>query len=390
MPYEYVGPKASEVDVTGETHEEETNTGGTGRRHRRAERFRVELRDGKPLSPEVGRQVVEKAKLEGDELLVENDGTIEPYTVKNEDMLLAELDPSCETEVDGVWIGLSDVFLVDGAREAAVAYVQGPDGEIHARSYYRSGRDAVWRYLPDRMQDGGTGQVVWYGKGRGEESLTLPAELQAVLNRRAQAADLKPESEMTDDERRVSERRQRVFYGVAKSVRDPKLRAAGAVDDALSKEVDDGPEFAFLDGVSPEALMPVRDPSWPDFAREVVTSESESEIYGHITLHTYESENGELRWTIIEDDRGRAWVGHVETRAPITSTGLRSRWIKAGGFERSLYEFPTRANGYGDITDAVYGTDETTGEKYVRYVSMWKEYLSKLALIRDYKAKDTK
>lgn len=390
MPYEYASPRDDEVIATDTMHETEGDAGGAKRRYRRAERLNIERQKGKPLAPEYGREVVERVKLEGDELLVLSDGRIEPYTLTHEDMLRAELDPSYEVEVDGVWVGLSDVFLVDGGREAAVGYVEGSDGEIHARSYYRSGRDAVWRYLPDRMQDSETGQVIWYGKGRGDESLTLPAELQAVLNRRMQASNLKSELEMTDDEERVNQLRQRAFYGIAKSVEDPKLRAIGSVDDALSREVDDSPAFSFLDGVSPEMLMPVRDPFWPDFAKELVTSESESGIYGHITLHTYESENGELRWTIIEDDRGHAWVGHVETKAPITSTGLRSQWVKAGGLERSLYELPLKAIGYGDITDAVYGIDESTGEKYVRYVSMWKEYLSKLAIIQAYKGRVAK
>ena len=339
------------------------------------------------LTPEEGQEIVGRAEIDGDPLLVSNGEKLEPQMLTRERLLEAELEPTHEMELEGVKFGFSEVFLVDGMREAVAAYVE-KDEKVYVRSYYRSGTSAMWRYLPDRVQDEGSGEVTWYGVGHSEEALTLPSEIQAALNDQSLKTEKVPEEEMTERERYVNGLRRSAFYGTAKALpkRMTRENTPGKYEDALEKEVDAKPEYAFRDGVPPEHLLPISDGPWPDYESEQASSEGESPIYGHFTARTYDSIDKRVRWTIMEDDREQAWVGQIETKSPITSTGLRKSWMSAGGFRKSLYEYPARAGSYGDYDDVKLGTG-ADGVPHPRYVSMWKNYLSKIALIREYGAR---
>lgn len=361
-----------------------------GRRMRRrmlAEVPKIRLVGEGVLPPEEGEMIVEQADIEGDPLLVSNGEKLEPQMLTREKLLEAELEPKYGMELEGVEFGFSEVFLIDGMREAVVAYVE-KDEQIYVRGYYRSGNSAMWRYLPDRLQDEESGEVTWYGVGHSEEALTLPSGIQAALNEQSLKMEKVPEEEMTERERYVNGLRRNAFYGTAKALSKRMIRenAPGEHDDALEKEVDDKPVYAFRDGVPPEHLLPISDGPWPDYESERISSEGESPIYGHFTARTYDSIDKRVKWTIMEDGRGQAWVGQIETKSPITSTGLRKSWMNPGGFRKSLYEYPARAGSYGDYEDVKLGTG-ADGAPHPRYVSMWKNYLSKIALIREYGAR---
>ena len=331
------------------------------------------------ITPERGRELVERAILDGDEFLMDRDGRLEYEELTTEDILAAELAPTHEIGFEGVKVGFSDVFLVSGKQEAAIGYVE-KDGEVYARSYYRSEKTGMWKYLPDYGQDE-TGRVEFFGRGTSDESLILPAEIQAELNSRAAAEAPKPEE---DEKRR--ELRRKVFYGTARVIsRYEEVPEDWGDGDALYREVDEDPKMAFLDKVGPEQLMPIRDGSWPDFDKEVMSYKGKTRLSGRFTARVFESEDETFRWTMMEDKHGQAWVGQIELKAPVTSTGLRASWIEAGGFERSLYETPKTADKYGDYGD-VKKARRRTGEEYTKYVSMWKKYWSKIPMIKEYKA----
>ena len=103
----------------------------------------------------------------------------------------------------------------------------------------------------------------------------------------------------------------------------------------------------------------------------------ESKIYGKATVRTYQSNDGSLTWSIIEDELGRSCVGGVETRGKITSTGFRQTWVDAGCLATPLYEYKNQAYGMGNY-------DDTKGH----YVGMWENCLSKIPLIQEYKTRN--
>lgn len=325
----------------------------------------------------MGRAVMEGAPLR------ELDGREKTYTV--DDLREVELEPKYGLRLDDVDFGFSETFKI-GSRDAVIAYVSKDGGSAYVRGYYRSNSQGVWRYLPDRSQKPNN-MMDWYGKGPGEEALTLPSEIQAYLNKidKERVGDAPIGNNDADRERAV--KRYRAFFGTAGSIggsgRSYEManylaRTKGSIDDALSREVSPKPSFTYDLGLAPEQMTLGPDFS-PDYSREVSSYEAHSDKYGDYTARTFLSRGGKLKWTIMEDKQGRAWVGQVEVPSPITSTGLRSQWVSAGNLAMPLYEYRDQDEGYGDYSD-------TQGE----YVSMWKNYLSKIPMIREYKARQSR
>ena len=347
---------------------------------RRMERLLKREAEGEELSPEEGREMLKKAELDGDALIDPDTGERREFS--REDLMRAELAPNYEMKLDGVRFGFSEVFNV-GGKDAVISYVE-KDGKTFARSYYRSGSQGVWRYLPDRTQDPETKRFIWYGKGMSEEAITLPSEVQATLNKRAEASEaLKmSEDEMSERQKIVAKERVKAFYGTA---RETMLRVGRFVgdgkNDALAREMSFKARYEFPNDVPPERLR-LRDELMPDFGKEVLSYQGSSRIYGEFKATVFKSGNGDLKWTMMEDREGRAWVGQVETQAPITSTGCRKDWVSAGDFATPAYEYLKQDRGYGDMGDV-----KLNSRGGVQYVSMWKNYLQRVPMIREYKAR---
>ncbi len=363
------------------------------------------------LSTGESREIMRRAVMEGAPLR-DKDGRERVYTTA--DLREAELEPRYGLRLEGVDFGFSEAFRI-GTRDAVIAYVSKDGGNAFVRGYYRSTSQGVWRYLPDRAQKP-NGGMDWYGKGQGEEAITLPSEIQSYLNkidearfnnqlskdelakqkeymRATMSQTGKPQSyrelignaapDNTDKTKARDTKRYWTFFGTAgavagsgpgRNMANHLARVEGSINDALSREVSPKPRFTYDAERPPEQMTLLHELS-PDYDREVSSYEAHSDKYGAYSARTFLSKGGALKWTIMEDEQGRAWVGQVEVQSPITSTGLRSQWVRAGNLAMPLYEYAEQDEGYGDYSD-------TKG----RYVSMWNNYLSKIPLIREYKA----
>lgn len=337
------------------------------------ERF-LKRRTSEELTRREGLAMLGRAQIEGAPMIDAKTGREEVLT--REMLERAELEPKFEVKIEDVTIGFSEIFKV-GKRDATVGYVE-KGGEVFARSYYRSGSQGMWRYLPDRTQDPATGRVVWYGKGPSEEAVTLPNEIQKVLNekgREFREGQLSP-AEMSERQRLVQEARTKAFYGTAGNIMSQMPRFPGdGRKDGLAREMAFRPKYNFDNTMRPDELKNYFG-LLPDFDAEVNDYRAKSDIYGDFNAEVFESKDRSLKWTMLEDARGRAWVGQVETNAPITSTGCRREWVAAGPYAVPLYEYESQDRGYGN-------KDDRRGE----YVSMWDDYLSKMPVIKEYKEK---
>lgn len=289
--------------------------------------------------------------------------------------ILAEcgLGPEFKMNLEGREIGLSEMFAVGEQRAAVIAYVQSEKG-VMARSFYRSNSQGVWRYLPDYVPQEGGGGVAWYGKGYDEESVTAPLEMQKCLSEMLEAqggrgkeiTQTVPEFLMAGTAKRYASKdayREALTMGT--------LRGDLYEEVAHRAKVEFGRQWRTK--VSPENLD-VDAGSQPDFAKQISEWQQPTAMDGMAKVETFKSQNGELNWMMCQDVQGRAWVGGAETTAPITSTGLRSEWVQLGDLATPIYEYKTQIQPvYADYED-----DKG------RYVSTWKNYLSKVPLIRRY------
>ncbi len=99
-------------------------------------------------------------------------------------------------------------------------------------------------------------------------------------------------------------------------------------------------------------------------------------VYGKVKVRVFESKNHKLLFSFMEDDQGRAWIGSVETQEPVTSLGLKKKWVQSEPLTTPVYEYVSQSNGYGT-------PDDYAGEGR-EYISVWENYVSKIPYVKSY------
>lgn len=300
-----------------------------------------------------------------------SDGTwnLTPEILKN-----VGLGPKYETSSNGAHVCLSDIYELSAGRQAVVGYVSSDQG-VKVRTYYKSNSQGMWRYLPDYVRkDDGSGKASWFGKGYDEASVTLPAEMQRSLAQIAEQGIAHVENQ-TDP--------WFVFAGTAKAYNSKQEYGKNFENGTLlgdyyrevaAQPINSGFETMHDNRISPEQLR-VSGGLAPDFSKEILAYDGVSSLAGKFRAESFRSEDEGLSWTFCSDAKGRAWVGSVDVKSAPTSIGVGRDWINLSAFETPIYEYPSQDGGYGDQSD-----------RSGRYVGMWKNYLSKVPIIRDYVA----
>lgn len=315
----------------------------------------IELTDSEKES------IIRHTKVDGDPFLFYG----REYQLDAKALKSLGLEPQTKLIIDNTEIGFSKHFKVN-SRDAIIGYTKKDDNYV-ARSYYRSRSQGIWRYLPDYCTEGDV--VSLYGKAYSEEMLNLPSEIQATLN---EIINEKP-LQINDIDATFA------MVGTAKAYRSEGsylvARYNHALEGDLYQEVDTEPsmDFGNVGEYEPPEELTVPDEYWPNYDKELMCWESDTKLYGHLTNRVYASENNAIKYTMSEDDSGRAFISNMELSGPITSIGVRKNWIKSGCLGTPLYEYARQDGGYGDPSD-------TKGS----YRCMWKNYLSKTPIIRAY------
>lgn len=270
--------------------------------------------------------------------------------------------PHHRLEIDGRTMWFSHGYDIGGGRVAVVGYVQDDEGAIVARSYYKSNSQGVWRYLPQYRMSGE--KISWYSKGYGEESITLPAELQEGLARSLEddggILELNPKDA------------QAAFTGTA--------RHLGAEQTVYFRDVSAYPQH--VAGIprqkghelpNPETIRPEYEHT-PEFTKQLGSWEQDTSLYGRVRYEVYSSRDGSLKYTFCRDDQNRVWISGIENNSPVESTGLHTAWVDGGPLTVPAYEYDVQAGGFGGN---YHGTNR-------HYVDMFENYISKLPIVREY------
>ena len=298
-------------------------------------------------------RVFERVEIRGDGLA----GELTPELLEQAGLL-----PRHQLKAEGRTLWFSHGYDLGDGRVAVTGYVEDDDGSIVARSYYRSNSQGVWRYLPQYSVN--EGEVNWYSKGYGEESITLPASLQEGLTR-----SLEDDGGILSLDPDVA---QAAFAGTA--------RIVGAEGTVYHRNVSEYPRH--LSGMperSAEGELPapetvqLSDEQSPNFANKLASWRQDTSLYGRVHYDVYPSNDGKLKYVFCRDVKGRAWVSGVENNSPLESTGLREEWLSGGALTTPAYEYAQQAGDYGNDAD-------TRGH----YVDMHKNYLSKVPAIQEY------
>jgi len=298
--------------------------------------------------------IFERAELRGDR---------EFFAVTQDLLKEAGLLPHHRLIVDekrAIWF--SKAFDVDG-RAAIIGYVETDDGKIVARSYYRSQSSGAWRYLPQYRYNLQDKQVDWYGKGYGEESLTLPAVLQEGLTRAVEA-----DGGLVRLDKKT---REAAFFGTTRDIKSAGTVYYESVS-SVPRDIRGMPHKD--DKRAPEDLIISLEHA-PRFDKRPMHSWTmDTSLYGRVECEVFHSENGQLGYTFCRDRKGRTWISSIEDLAkPVESTGLRPQWISS--------VLTTPAYEYRQQTEPRYRNDN---DRNGYYVDMYQKYLSRIPVIKDY------
>lgn len=294
--------------------------------------------------------ILGRAIVQGDEFMGK---LLTPDFLKDEGLL-----PKYKIRIGDSLVWFSSCYEFVGGRVAVVAYVE-KQGKIVARSYYLSNSQGVWRYLPE--YDENEGKLVWLGKGHGEESITLPSEMQEALSLILTEGTLtlrNPNFIFAGTAQKSGNRG--IFYQEIQSI--PRRLEGGF----YPKSGKTRPEQI--------SLSPTHS---PDFTKLLSSWKQKTTLYGLVTFEVFPSRDGSLKFMFCRDTAGRVWIGGIEDSSEIQSTGLRRSWIEGGDLVTPAYEYKTST---ADQTGG-YGNGRM---KKGPYVDMYEKYLRNIPVIQEY------
>ncbi len=275
---------------------------------------------------------------------------------------------------DGMSLFLPDsVFSVEGVggRMALVAFML-KNGVRSTNSYYFSHSQGVWRYLPAYLSAGD--EVTNLTKGyKDDDSVTLSIEIQRAIAEATQGGT----------NIRTVENSELAFLGTAwnSDANDLEIRSTPS---RYRNEVLESPELIegtlYHDKTKTKNLVPpeqiqIAPMQQPDFSSRVAAWKMSSTLYvGGIGAEVFLSHDGNLMYMFCSDETGRTWIGAIENRSEITSTGVKKHWVKSGDLSTPAFEYDSEAPGYGE-----------PHPEHMDYVDISKTYLDKIPLIRAYK-----
>jgi len=257
---------------------------------------------------------------------------------------------------------LSKGYDIGQGRIAVIAYVE-KDGKIKACSYYRSNSQGVWRYLPDYTVNE-NGKMKWYGKGYGEESLTLPIVTQKALSKIISNLPII----------KTEESPELIFAGTTKKF--------GKFDaDYYEETKEESKKLSNLnykeERKTPPEQIQLKKEETPDFSTVLANWEEVTSLYGKISIEVFPSKDGILKFMFCKDSVGRVWIGGIEDNSEIQSTGLRKTWIDGGDLSTPAYEYPIQIEEYGN-PEVIKVVGRTM------YIDAYENYLKKIPIIKEY------
>jgi len=340
----------------------------------------------KKILPQLIAIKSQELKLYGDLSLAESQSILQQTEIRGdkykgnrltrEQLAQAGLSPKYTVDTAEGSMFISAPFMAE-TRTAFIVYTQSEKG-IVARTYYLSGSHGMWKYLPNytTKKNPNTGEsdpnggIAWYGKSMSQEAITAPFQLQKKLSQLA--AKVKPVD--------TGGNWDYYFAGTTK-----RLKYSGEHNPGHSIYKEVGWEPMMLPGnlanrvggkLPPEQVKISNAANKPDFSRRIDSYTNEHPAYGEIKNEVYLSHDGIYKYVFCTDGQGRTWIGNIQAnKARIGSTGVRSMWVDAGDLTTPAFDYREEAGGYGNL-----------GLQHGNYVDMYQKYVSKIPLIKEYKA----
>lgn len=195
-----------------------------------------------------------------------------------------------------------------GRRHAMVGFVEGSDGQVSVRTFYRSSSHAMWKVASHSGIDG------WFGKGKGQESVTLPLSAQKAL------------AGVSADVETPTEQARQLFYG-ALEIGDSEH--IGSFENEISVKAL-GVQGGGKKRHDPENARLSNPQDRPDYSQEPDVFFLRSNIQGKVKASVLPSQNGQQDFMFCQDEEGRTWLGGIFDRSEdVNSFGVKKQAVSA-------------------------------------------------------------
>lgn len=289
----------------------------------------------------------------------------------------ADLAPRYSTEVRGRRIHLSKPFESRGYN-AYIGYVEADDGALHARTFYQSKSQGIWR-----SASGLLGSTFGKGpEGRFESSTNLPSEMQQRL------------SELSRNSEKAVGQPERLESALHAPLAKLSVSQPSRFDQSLQVQ----PFGKFERQVAINDYNSVGDPSsfrfdhpgqQPDFDSRAHGFEMEHPTRGNLKATAVSSKDGESQYIFLQDKEQRTWLGMVESKGELNDYGVPRKALDEGALTHPAIEYVQQAAPQfrGEVVtwDTVYNNLTKTEETLPGYVDTT-AYTKQLPPVRDFLA----
>lgn len=317
--------------------------------------------------------ILKATEIEGDPF---NGKTLTSEILKEEG-----LEPKYSFEIDGSTIVFSKNAFNCGSHVGVIGYVI-KEKKVFARTYYLSGSQGCWRYLPGYTKEIENGKEVvdWYGKGYGEDSITLPAVTQNALATLMQKEYSVPVN-TKNDPNFILAGTARTFSGRYEAM-VPSMNSGKAYYREMSTEpiklkADWYDMYDSNKKIPPEELI-LTDSESPDFSKVVLSWRMPTKVYGEVVSRVFKSKDGRFAYTFSTTSDGKSWITSVEDNTVRVdgTTGLKNSYVFSRDLTTPCAEYWSQGKGYV-VNNRGYG----------KYGSMYENYNSEIPIIKEYTKK---
>ena len=347
--------------------------------YQRFEELKGEVSRANEVAPvaklEVERLTSERAEAILARTVVDGDPWLQngrEYKLGTYHLMQAGLQPAYGVKMEGREMCFSEPFKLANGRLAVLGYYAAGRTVMKVGSYYRAQPQGLWRYVPDYVRDTSKASgIACLGQGYNEVSLNLPVELQEALAEIESRAGAKALTNTNPNFFLVgTAKAYETVQDYREALANGGLRGDYYAEVAAKPFNHEGQAGA---GHAAPQTLAISRAKMPDFGRKMAEFRTHVSLVGEVRAEGFRSRDGQLTWLFFLDEEGRAWVGQVEMESKLATMGLRKDWVVMGDFTTPLYDYSRQTGGYGDPAD-VKGPRQC----------MWRNYLSKVPLIREY------
>lgn len=277
---------------------------------------------------------------------------------------------------DGSEIILSKKFLLDGERDAYLAYINKNGIVSGPRVIYKSNSSGVFRFS-DGINIDEMGEV-WYSKGVDEGFMSIPPGLQKEL-----LQDNSSAVSISGNVINSIDKRNKDFLYLSKNKNNIPEQVFLS-SDGLAPRINGDINYTYRDKAgrhlsinknNPKDIVLKSESLKPNFSKPIEKFETKY-MGGDVEAMLYKSQDGSTTYTIFKDDTGKIWFGDIHQSGDINKFGISKKQYDFGDLTAPRYEYNIQIPPEHRATPITPSTENSyrSNWNYIREIPLVKQW----------------